>query len=54
MERNGQGRFVAPEYSLGSITNEKSFDNVRPLMDTWEIYDNNVDGREPKFHSRSK
>jgi len=54
MERNGQGRFVAPEYSLGSTTNEKSFDNVRPLMDTWEIYDNNVDGREPKFHSRSK
>lgn len=53
-ERNGQGRFVPPEYSLGSTTNEASFDKVSGLFKSWEVYDNNVDGREPQFHSSSK
>jgi len=51
-ERNGKGRYVAPEYSIGSTTNEKSFDAIKPQLDKWEIYDNNVDGREPQFHAR--
>lgn len=46
------GRFVPPEYSLGSTTNEASFDKVKDQMDFWEIYDNN--GSAPKFHARSK
>ena len=54
MERNGKGRYVAPEYSIGSTSNEKSFDDARAKMDKWEIYDNNVDGRDPVFHARSK
>jgi HK97 family phage portal protein len=51
--RGGEtGRFVPPEYSLSSTTNEASFDKVKGQMDAWEIYDN--DGSAPKFHARSK
>jgi predicted ABC-type ATPase len=51
--RGGEtGRFVPPEYSLGSTTNEASFDRVKDKMDDWEIYDNN--GSAPKFHARKK
>jgi hypothetical protein len=53
-EKNGQGRYVPPAYSMGSTTNESSFDKVSSEFKTWEVYDNNVDGREPKFHSSSK
>ena len=53
--RGGEtGRFVSPQYSLGSTTNEASFDKASSKMDAWEIYDNDVDGRAPKFHAASK
>lgn len=51
-KENGRGRFVPPEYSIGSVMNEHNFDTARKDMDSWEIYDNNVDGRAPQFHSR--
>jgi predicted ABC-type ATPase len=51
--RGGEtGRFVPPEYSLGSTTNESSFDRIKDKLDDWEIYDNN--GDEPKFYARKK
>ena len=51
--RGGEtGRFVAPEYSLGSTSNETTFDVIRDRMDKWEIYDNS--GMTPKLHARSK
>jgi Zeta toxin/Collagen triple helix repeat (20 copies) len=53
-EKNGAGRYVPPAYSLGSTSNEASFDKVSSEFATWEVWDNNVDGREPKFHSSSK
>ena len=43
---------MPPEYSLSSLTNELSFDAVAPKMKSWEIYDNNVTGRKPKFVAR--
>ena len=46
------GRFVDPSYSHGSRTNEKTFDAVKHKLDNWQVYDNNVDGRKPQFHSR--
>jgi predicted ABC-type ATPase len=49
--KNGKGRFVPPEYSLASITNEHTFDSNRDKMDHWEVYDNS--GDSPKLHSRS-
>ena len=49
-KKDGKGRFVPPEYSLGSKTNEHTFDNHRDQMDHWEVYDNM--GSSPKFHSR--
>ena len=47
---DGKGRFVPPEYSLASTTNEHTFDSHRDDMDYWEIYDNM--GKSPKLHSR--
>jgi predicted ABC-type ATPase len=52
-EKDGKGRFVPPEYSLESITNENSFDSHRDQMDYWEVYDNMGKYPEPpKLHSR--
>ncbi len=51
-KKNGKGRFVPPEYSLGSTTNEDTFDSQRDKMDFWEVYDNM--GESPKLHSRKK
>lgn len=48
--KNGKGRFVPPEYSLESTTNEHTFDSHRDKMDHWEVYDNM--GSSPKLHSR--
>jgi len=48
--KNGKGRFVPPEYSLSSTTNEHTFDSHRKDMDYWEVYDNN--GDSPVLHSR--
>jgi Zeta toxin/Collagen triple helix repeat (20 copies) len=53
-EKNGMGRYVPPAYSMSSTTNEASFDKVSGEFKTWEVWDNNVDGRPPKFHSSSK
>ncbi len=49
-EKTGKGRYVPPEYSLTSKTNEASFDSARHKMDDWEVYDNN--GKAPVFFSR--
>lgn len=38
---NRSNRYVPPAYILGSTTNEKSFDEMTPKMDHWEVYDNN-------------
>jgi predicted ABC-type ATPase len=50
--KNGKGRFVPPEYSLNSTTNEHTFDSHRKDMDYWEVYDNSGDA--PKLHSRKE
>jgi len=52
---DGKGRFVPPEYSLDSITNENTFDSHRGDMDYWEVYDNM--GKwpaPPKLHASKK
>jgi predicted ABC-type ATPase len=49
--KNGKGRFVPPEYSLSSLSNEHSFDEGRKDMDFWEVYDNS--SKPPRLHSRS-
>lgn len=52
MKGGKTGRYVPPEYTLGSRSNEASFDAVKGKMDRWEIYDNS--GTAPKLHARSK
>ena len=52
MRGGERGRYVPPEYSLTSTTNEKSFDGVKNEMDRWEIYDNS--GRSPQLYARSR
>jgi predicted ABC-type ATPase len=49
---DGMGRFVAPEYLAGALTNEMSFDNVKGEMSKWGIYDNM--GGKPKLYAESK
>src|SRR5215469_4216953 len=53
------GRFVPgevirsqadPEY--GSV-NRRAFEEAKPLLDTWAVYDNSVDGRSPLVVERS-
>jgi predicted kinase len=51
-EGDGKGRFVPPEYSLGSLTNEHSFDSQRTNMDYWEVYDNSGEVFNPQLHAR--
>jgi len=49
-ERGGaDGRYVPLSVVLGSTTNERTFDNLKPSFTKWQIYDNNVLGRAPKF-----
>lgn len=43
------GRFVPPEIPAGSITNEKSFDELTPRMNSWAVYDNNTPGGSPQL-----
>jgi predicted ABC-type ATPase len=51
--RGGEtGRYVMPEYSLSSTTNEASFDGIKDRIDAFEIYDNN--GKAPKFYARGE
>ena len=45
------GRFVPPEYSLESTTNEQSFDGVRDQLDKFEVYDNNDETFNPKLYA---
>jgi hypothetical protein len=35
------GRFVPPEYTLSSTSNEKTFDKAVPSLRKWAVYDNN-------------
>jgi len=37
-----RGRFVPPEYVMGSRQNEKSFDSLRDQFDKWAVFNNNV------------
>lgn len=41
------GRYVPASYLLGSVTNEKTFDELRPEFDKWSIYQNM--GKSPEF-----
>jgi predicted ABC-type ATPase len=50
---NGKGRYVPPEYSLTSISNEDSFDSQRENMDHWEVYDNDSPEFKPKLTGSS-
>jgi predicted ABC-type ATPase len=43
------GRYVPPSYILSSTTNESSFDQLRPLLDKWSLYRNDVEGKEPEL-----
>lgn len=55
MEGGEKGRFVPPEYTLASLSNEKNFDSVKGKMDKWALYDNNVPfGQKAKLVARSK
>jgi len=45
------GRFVPPEVSLNSVTNEATFDALTPMLNKWAIFDNN--GTEPKLIARN-
>lgn len=45
------GRFVPPEVSLNSMTNEATFDAMTPMLKKWAIFDNN--GRAPRLVKRS-
>lgn len=35
------GRYVPSKILLGAITNEKTFDTVRPIVDNWALFDGN-------------
>lgn len=48
----GIGKEEAPE-GYKSI-NAYNFDKVKPLFDSWDVYDNNTDGRDPKHVKSSK
>ena len=46
-ERGGEkGRYVPPEYTLGSTTNEKNFDKLTPHFKQWGVYKNT--GKAPE------
>jgi hypothetical protein len=51
MDGGETGRFVPPEYSVESTSNEGSFDGVRDKMDFWEVYDNNESDFNPQLHA---
>lgn len=49
-DRGGpKGRFVPPEYTLGSTTNEKTFDAMAPSLKKWAVYENT--GKSPQLVS---
>lgn len=41
------GRYVPPKVSMNSLTNEQTFDAVRPYLDEWALFDNN--GSRPRL-----
>jgi hypothetical protein len=45
------GRFVPPEVSFNSRSNEETFDALTPSLDRWALFDNN--GRAPRMVRRS-
>lgn len=46
------GRYVPPDYTFTSRTNEQTFDSVKDQMANWEIYDNS--GAAPKLYARKQ
>jgi phage-related protein (TIGR01555 family) len=48
-KKNGQGRFVPPEYILGAHNNEANFDAVTKHFKRWAVYDNNAEQGKPKL-----
>jgi hypothetical protein len=40
---------VPPEYTLGSTTNEKTFDAMTPSLKKWAVYENT--GKSPQLVS---
>lgn len=38
------GRYVPPEYTLTSLSNESTFDRIAPSLDNWAVYDGNRGG----------
>lgn len=42
-EQGKEGRYVPPRVALSAVTNEQSFDAVRPYLKRWALYDNNAD-----------
>jgi predicted ABC-type ATPase len=47
------GRYVPINVILGSRTNEKTFDTVKPSFSRWAVYDNNTPGGKPKLVAQS-
>jgi hypothetical protein len=37
------GRFVPPEVTIASTTNEKTFDSLKSEFRSWKLFDNNGD-----------
>lgn len=54
--RGGEkGRYVPPRIVLGSTTNERTFDALKPSFSDWAIYDNNGGpGSAPKLIAKGK
>lgn len=46
-----KGRYVPPEYLIGSVTNERTFDGLKAKLDRWTIYQNM--GKSPKLVAES-
>jgi phage-related protein (TIGR01555 family) len=42
------GRYVPPQYTLTSLSNERAFDALIPEFKEWSVYSNNVDGETPQ------
>jgi len=50
-DRGEKAPYVEIEYILRSTTNEATFDAVKPMMDTWALYENR--GSAPKLFAKS-
>ena len=50
-DRGEKAPYVEIEYILRSTTNEATFDAVKPMMDTWALYENM--GSAPKLIAKN-